>query len=199
METMVLEPVMDPAAAEMDVVLWGARARGRVAKEAGEWFSDFLGQECRLLFSGPGLERPVDPVFAPGHKTGFSDGFPFLLTAEESLAELNRHLSRPVSMLRFRPNLVVRGGAPWEEDEWRVLETGGLRLALVKPCARCAVTTVDPASATRGPEPLKTLRTMRGSEGKAYFGQNAIFSGSGSFRVGEIVSIVEKGPRRPAM
>lgn len=199
MEAMVLESIDDPAAPEMDVFLWGAHARGRVVEEAGTWFSDFLGQECRVLFSGPGLERPVDPAFAPGHRTGFSDGFPFLLATEESLADLNRHLRRPVSMLRFRPNLVVSGGAPWEEDGWRVLETGGLQVALVKPCARCAVTTVDPGSATRGPEPLKTLRSIRGWEGKAFFGQNAVIYGSGGFRVGERVRIVEKGPLRPPL
>jgi len=199
MESMVLEAGNDEGGEEMEVALWGARARGRVVEGAGEWFSDFLKQECRLLYSAPGLERAVDPAFAPGHRTRFSDGFPLLLAAEESLADLNGHLSRPSSMLRFRPNLVVRGGAAWEEDSWRVLETGGLRLTLVKPCARCVVTTVDPGTATRGPEPLKTLRTLRGWEGKAYFGQNAVCSGTGGFRVGERVRIVEEGPSRPPL
>lgn len=199
MEPLLLEAGEDPEAEEMEVTLWGARARGRVVEGAGEWFSDFLRQECRLLHSAPGLERAVDPDFAPGHRTRFSDGFPLLLASEESLADLNRHLSRPSSMLRFRPNLVVRGGAAWEEDSWRVLETGGLRLALVKPCARCVVTTVDPGTAAQGPEPLKTLRWVRGWEGKAYFGQNAVCSGTGGFRVGGRVRIVEKGPPRPPL
>jgi len=108
-------------------------------------------------------------------------------------------MENPSSMLRFRPNLVVMGGRAWEEDSWRVLEMGGVRLQLVKPCARCLVTTVDPGTGTRGREPLRTLLGFRGHGGKGYFGQNAVFSGSGSFRVGDSVRIVKKGEARPPL
>jgi uncharacterized protein YcbX len=172
-------------------------AEGVVVEGAEEWFSGFLRQECRLVYSPPGFRRPVDPSFAPGHRTSFSDGYPLLLTLEESLADLNRRLRRPSSMLRFRPNLVLRGGEAWEEDTWRVLEIGGVHLELVRPCARCSVTTVDPGTAVRGKEPLRTLGGFRGWEGKAYFGQNAVFSGNGSFRVGDNVRILEEGEARP--
>ena len=151
------------------------------------------------MYSPPELHRPVDPSFAPGHQTGFSDGYPLLLTTEESLVDLNRRLERPSSMLRFRPNLVLRGGEPWEEDRWRVLDIGGVRVELVKPCARCSVTTVDPGTALRGREPLRTLGGFRGWEGKAYFGQNAVVSGDGSFRVGQNVRILEEGGMRPPL
>jgi uncharacterized protein YcbX len=187
--------LLDP----MDVRVQRDRAKGWIVGAGTGWFSDFLGEECRLVFSPPHFRRGVDPDFAPGHRTSFSDGYPLLVTTEESLADLNRRLPATASMLRFRPNLVLAGGRPWEEDTWRVLETGGVRLQLVKPCARCSVTTVDPGTATRGIEPLKTLRTFRGWRGKAYFGQNAVFSGNGSFRVGENVRIVEKGEANPPL
>ena len=170
-----------------------------VQEAASEWFSSYLREDCRLVFSPDRFHRAVDPEYAPGHKTSFSDGYPLLLTTEESLEDLNRRQTRPSSMKRFRPNLVVRGGSPWEEDTWRVLQIGEVRLELVKPCARCLVTTVDQGTGAIGKEPLKTLSDFRGWGGKAYFGQNAVFSGTGSFRVGQTVGIVEKGEARPPL
>lgn len=201
----VRAPGMDPfqlrprggPAAWMEVQLFDDRIRGMVVDRGSEWFSEFLQGDCRLVFSPPEFHRPVDPSFAPGHRTSFTDAYPILLTAEESLEDLNRRLKSPSSMLRFRPNLVVSGGKAWEEDTWRVLEVGGVRLNLVKPCARCSVTTVDPETGKRGREPLRTLGGFRGRGGKAYFGQNAVFYGIGSFRVGDVVHIVEKGEARP--
>lgn len=52
-------------------------------------------------------------------KTAFADGYPFLIASQRSLEELNRHLDVPISMHRFRPNIVVDGVCdPWEEDFW---------------------------------------------------------------------------------
>ena len=53
-------------------------------------------------------------------QTGFSDGFPFLLTSQSSLVALNEKLSTPITMERFRPNIVVDGccNRPFDEDRW---------------------------------------------------------------------------------
>ena len=169
------------------------------SQEGNRWFSEFLGEPCRLVFIPDEVHRPVDPQWASGHRVSLADGYPLHLATEESLKEMNRKLSRKTSMLSFRPNLVVGGGAPWEEDEWRVLEVGGIRVSLVKPCARCGVITVDPGTGFRGQEPLRSLRSFRGWEGQVYFGQNAVFSGTGRFRVGDDVRILENGSRRPPL
>jgi uncharacterized protein YcbX len=94
---------------------------------------------------------------------------------------------------------VVGGGEAWEEDFWRTLEIGGFRLELVRPCARCVVVAVDQATGTRGGEPLRTLKGFRSWEGKVYFGQNAVFRGSGSLRVGDDVHILKKGMPHPPL
>ncbi len=198
-------PGMDPFALEpggAGVVWREARLHTEVVKGlevtgGTVWFSDFLDEPCRLLFFPREAHRSVDPAFAAGHRTAFSDGYPLHLTTVESLMDLNERLPDPVDMLRFRPNLVLTGGLPWEEDLWRVLELGPVRLHLVKPCARCKVTTVDQGSGRRGKEPLRSLSGFRGWKGKAYFGQNVVFEGTGSFRVGETVRILEKGEARP--
>jgi uncharacterized protein YcbX len=144
-------------------------------------------------------QRPVDPDWAPGHRLGLADGYPLHLTTEESLRDLNERLSRPTSMLTYRPNLVVAGGGPWEEDVWRTLRVGEATFQLVKPCARCAVTTVDQGSGSRGREPLRTLMTFREWEGKLFFGQNAVIEEGGGFRVGDDVHILGTGDPRPPL
>jgi uncharacterized protein YcbX len=167
--------------------------------DGDRWFSEFLREPCRLVFLPEEVLRPVDPAWAPGHRVSLADGYPIHLTTEESLEEMNGWLPERTNMLRYRPNLVVAGGAPWEEDEWRVIEIGDITLHLVKPCARCPVITVDQGTGTRGREPLRRLRAFREWEGKVYFGQNAVFQGNGRFRVGGDVRILEKGPRRPPL
>jgi len=167
--------------------------------EADRWFTGFLGEPCRLAYFPVAGERWVDPEFAPGKRVAFADGYPLHLVSQESLEDLNRQVSPGLSMLRFRPNLVIGGGEPWEEDEWRTLRVGEVTVRLVKPCARCAVTTVDQGTGTRGGEPLRTLRRGREWDGKLYFGQNGVFDEPGRFRVGENVHILEKGPRRPPL
>jgi uncharacterized protein YcbX len=183
----------------MEVQLHKDRLQGRVLQEAGQWFSDFFGEACRLVFIPPEVHRPVDPEFAPGHRAGFADGYPLLVATEASLSALNADLPQPLSMLRFRPNMVVRGASPWEEDRWRVMEVGGASVRLVKPCARCSVTLVDQETGEVGEEPLRTLSRVRRWDGKTFFGQNAIFSRNGSFRVGQSVRIVEEGESRPPL
>lgn len=196
MEPLIL-PTGDPGDPMMDLRLHRDHLRGRVLEGPEDWFSHALGSPCLLTFIPTDVVRPVDPLFAPGHRTGFSDGYPALLASEASLNDLNRHLPEPSSMRRFRPNLIVAGGNPWEEDRWRLLEFGRVELSLVKPCARCSVTTVDPDTGLRGEEPLRTMARVRGWEGKTWFGQNGVFLRTGSFRVGASVRILEEGAARP--
>ncbi|MBA3760335.1 MAG: MOSC domain-containing protein [Gemmatimonadales bacterium] len=119
----------------------------------------------------------------------FADGFPFLIISEESLADLNRRFSDPLLMNRFRPNLVVAGGEPFAEDNWSNIEIGGVRLRVVKPCARCVVTTTDQATGERGKEPLRTLATYRKVNGEVMFGQNVVHENTGRLRVGDVVTV----------
>ena len=107
----------------------------------------------------------------------FADGFPLLVTTQASLDDLNTRLASPVTMDRFRTNLLVGGAEPWAEDEWQDLRVGETRFAGVKDCARCAVTTVDQGSGVRSEdnEPLRTLaRFRRKAGGRIIFGQNLV-------------------------
>jgi hypothetical protein len=92
-------------------------------------------------------------------------------------------------MNRFRPNLVVAGGEPYAEDGWGRVEIGNVRLRVVKPCARCLVTTTDQATGERGKEPLRTLATYRKVNGEVMFGQNVVHENTGRVRVGDPVMV----------
>lgn len=52
-----------------------------------------------------GFMRPTDPRYGKGSRTGFADGFPMLLAAEESLEDLNSRMAEgeSIGMDRFRP------------------------------------------------------------------------------------------------
>ena len=127
-------------------------------READDWFSDYLGAEVMLAYMPPSVVRPVDASYAPdGGRASFSDGFPFLLIGEASLADLNVRLAAPVPMNRFRPNLVVSGSSAFAEDGWRRIRIGGIPMQVVKPCARCVVTTTDRSA----PSPPSGARTTR--------------------------------------
>jgi uncharacterized protein len=161
-----------------------------VGQRAAEWFTEFLGSPCSLVYMPDDTIRPANPEFAPPDtRVSFADGYPFLLISEESLADLNTRLSRPVPMERFRPNLVVSGGPPYAEDGWKSIEVGGLAMRVVKPCPRCVVTTTDQLTGERNKEPLRTLATYRRVGGEVMFGQNVVHTGSGRIRIGDAVLV----------
>jgi uncharacterized protein len=159
---------------------------------AAAWLSDYLGSRVRLVRIADDFKRPVSPDFAvhPDDETSFSDGYPILIIAQASLDDLNTRLATPLPMNRFRPNLVVSGCAPFAEDTWQRIRMGGIDFALVKPCARCQITTTDQATAEVGKEPLTTLATFRRIDGKVMFGQNVIGLGTGVVRVGDRVEVI---------
>ncbi|MEW8626700.1 MAG: MOSC N-terminal beta barrel domain-containing protein [Candidatus Thiodiazotropha sp.] len=181
------------AASRIEVEVWQDRLEGCVVEaQADAWLSRFLGVECRLVYMMDDVKRQVDQRYAePRHLTAFSDGFPLLLASAASLEELNGRLESPLSMARFRANLVISGSPPYAEDRWARIRIGSMELRLVKPCSRCSITTVDPTNGTRGSEPLATLAAYRRRGKKVYFGQNLIYDRPGELRVGMPVEILE--------
>lgn len=187
-----LEPAADPELCE--VRIFGSPITGaRVSDEADAWLTGLLGYAARLVRVHE--PRSVNPKYALSEhdRTGFADAYPLLVVGQGSLDELNARLPAPVPMDRFRPNIVVAGAPAFAEDGWRRIRAGEVELALVKPCARCVITTTDQLTGARGEEPLRTLATFRRvREGKVMFGQNAIHVGTGIVSVGDVVSVLER-------
>lgn len=202
--------------ATVGVDVWGWEGQAQHMGElAAEWLSEFLGRPAVLARQLNAMERPTaGPLVVDGRQleTGgdqvsFADGFPYLMTSMQSLAQVNQWIASnssepqaPLTMRRFRPNIVVSGedNRAFAEDSWRVIRFSRLALdrsaALVtrlynqKICGRCVLTTVDPdqgkfapcAKDAHGvlksvPEPLHCLRRNRQRDnGEAYFGVNLV-------------------------
>ncbi len=173
------------------VTLWRDTIQAQhISQEADRWFSAALDRPCHLVYMPASTRRIVDQHYAPPDQiVGFADGFPFLIANSASLDDLNQRLAQPVTLRRFRPNLVIAGAAPFAEDHWRSIEVGEVTFDLVKPCARCAITTVDPESGTVGKEPLRTLATYRTVDHKVLFAVNALTRGEGAIAVGDAVRV----------
>jgi uncharacterized protein len=160
--------------------------------EADRWFGEFLGVRSKLVHMPDESVRPVDPDYGePGDLVGLTDSFPFLLISEGSLAALNARLAHPLPMNRFRPNLVVEGCDPFAEDDWKMVRIGPITFRVVKPCARCAITTVDQTTAATGREPLRTLATFRREGKKVLFGQNLVHNATGTLRADDPLKILQ--------
>jgi uncharacterized protein len=158
---------------------------------AAQWFSDFLGQPLRLARFDP-QPRPEQRRLSSRDWTGeleaenaFTDGFPILVASTASLAEVNRRLAlrgdAAVTMARFRPNLVLDGLDAHGEDHLDEIHfattEGPVRLKLVKPCARCSIPDVEPATGEPGHAVGDVLAAYRADarvNGALTFGMNAV-------------------------
>ena len=176
----------------IEAVVWDDTVEVQLASDdAHAWFSRFLERDCRLVHQPDDSFRQVNRIYAAkGVGVSLADGFPVLLIGQGSLDDLNRRLERPVEMRRFRPNLVVAGSGPFEEDTWRQIRVGEVEFALVKPCARCPIPTVDPETVEVGKEPIRTLANFRRRGSEVFFGLNVIAQTRGTIRVGDSVAIL---------
>ncbi|KAF2739787.1 MOSC-domain-containing protein [Polyplosphaeria fusca] len=129
-------------------------------------FDNFFGQEVRLVYKPPISPEPRR-LIGNGSKQHlgrdasvcFADLMPVLVGSEKSLAELNSRLKKAedtsfsIPIGRFRPNILVRGDKPWDEDRWKMLRISPAEkspkaykaplLDVVARCARCHVPNVD--------------------------------------------------------
>ena len=159
---------------------------------AANWLSDVLSTKCRLVYFPEDEFRQVDLTYAEeGDKTAFSDGFPLLLISQASLDDLNQRLINPITMNRFRPNIVVDGCEPFAEDYWKKIRISEMNFRIVKPCSRCVIPSINIETAMREDEPTKTLESYRKRGKKIFFGQNVIANNIGSIEVGMSVEIVD--------
>ena len=192
-----IAPIATPIATTGEactVTVWGDVCRAIDHGPAiAAWCSDVLQSPTRLVRMAADHERPVDPAHARSDHdhVRFPDGYPWLLISRESLADLNARLAEPLPMNRFRPNIVVStDGEPFREDQWRRIRIGAVDYDVVKACVRCALTTVDQATASRGKEPLATLATYRRGKQGVLFGQHLIHAQTGVITVGQRVDLL---------
>ncbi len=178
----------------IEVTVWRSLVQALPASaEADAWISEYLELPARLVHMDAGCVRPVSLDYGRvGDEVSFADGYPLLLISQAALDALNAKLERPVSMLRFRPGLVVAGTEAHAEDAWQRIRVGTVEFDVVKPCTRCIFTTIDfeRGEPDPGGEPLRTLATYRRTPAGVTFGQNLIPRGSGTLHLGDRVEVL---------
>jgi uncharacterized protein YcbX len=190
---LALHVAFDRVEQPMPVRLWGetwpAYDMGDIA---AQWFSDFLSEpgrrrRLRLARFDPAQKRLSSLRWTQGIEAPnqFADGFPVLVASEASMDALNGRLvaggHAAVGVERFRPNLVLADVEAHDEDriDELVVRTaeGEVRLRNAKPCSRCPIPDVDPATGVCSPEVGDALRSYRADprlDGAITFGVNAI-------------------------
>lgn len=182
-----------PQGERVEVEVWGERIEARAVSEvADRWFAARLGVACRLVWV-PESEVRVRALKGEAAqieglrgqtRVGFADGYPLLLASDASLEAVSRRVGQPLTMARFRPNVVVSAREAFEEEGWASLAGEGLTLWCVKPCARCVMVDVDPELGGRGEaQVLRALAQLRRE--RVTFGQNVVCEGAGVLRVGQ--------------
>jgi uncharacterized protein YcbX len=182
-----------PPAQRLLVTVWDSGVAALLADaRANAWLSERFGAGTRLVYCPDDALRGADPDYAPlGQLIAFSDGFPLLLVSSAAVDALNERLPAPVSMDRFRPNLVVSGAPAHAEDGWRRLRIGDAELALVKPCSRCVIPSIDQQTGARDPHINRALAAYRRRDGIVYFGMNAVATPGTRFEVGDALEVLD--------
>lgn len=189
----------------LDVTVWKTAISAAVADDASnKMLSEWLGRAVKLVFFDGKAKRTASAEWAgEGTPVTFADGYQILVTTTGSLkalnADLDAHAEGDVGMERFRPNIVVDTDEAWAEDRWAAIEIAGIRFDLVKPCARCIMTTQDQLTGSRDvPNPMPAMGRIRMSGDRRVpgplFGWNVTPRGTGKITIGDEVTIIEARP-----
>ncbi|KAJ2516896.1 hypothetical protein H4217_004299 [Coemansia sp. RSA 1939] len=202
------------------VRIWYEDAYGRCCGEhANSWLSEFTGKPIRLLYKDADTQRlvsryvPSKEVCPTAPQSGFADLFPFHITTDVSLNDVNKHLTRPLTHKTFRPNIVLTTDSPivppYDEETWRRIEFIGdntsnadmnWSMFITSRTPRCSMLNVDMDTGTMVPdrEPYVSLLEFRcvdaGQPKFSCFGMQATPQTVGqNIRVGQEMYVRERG------
>ena len=169
----------------IETSVFGRLVRGHVV--TGDWndvLADFCGAPVSLVRSDEAGQS--------------QDGYPISLMSQASVDELGRQTGGTITFdsRRFRPNLVLGGCDPHQEDEWvgGVLQIGDeLRLRLMARDPRCAITTHSPTTGERDVDTLRLILSYRPDPRAAFFGVYGIVEGPGKVTLGDVVKTATEG------
>lgn len=176
----------------VDVTLWDDQIQVReVTGSISAWFSERLQESVRLVQIQSEAPRAIQTKYQTqgSQQSSFADSLPILIASEASYQAVENHLGAPFDWLRFRANVIIAGIDAFEEDTWAEFALGDVRLFGAKPCARCQLINVEPATGQVDKSMLAALSSFRKVENKVYFGQQAVPITFGHIRVGDEIQV----------
>eukprot|EP00178_Gracilaria_changii_P026954 TRINITY_DN834_c0_g1_i2.p1 TRINITY_DN834_c0_g1~~TRINITY_DN834_c0_g1_i2.p1 ORF type:complete len:325 (-),score=52.96 TRINITY_DN834_c0_g1_i2:3145-4119(-) len=143
-------------------------------------------------------KRPVEGAGSAQHVVSFADGYPLLLVSDTSRKAVCKLAALPaLAMERFRPNVVIDGHnlQPFEEHRWAQVAVADALFEAPKPCERCQVPRIDPATGTPDSLPNRQPTAALQSLTKNCFGVNLVPISPGvcTVRIGDLVHLRNKG------
>lgn len=159
-----------------------------VRKSTSKWFSQQLGFDCKLVkMLKPGDRKHESSKSKEIYNVSLADAYPYLLVGTQSLDFLNEKLEHEITILRFRPNIVISTQNAHEEDDFNAFTIGEVQFKNIKPCGRCIMVNNDPQKGIIKKEPLKTLSKYRKVDNYVFFGTNIVSLNSGIINIGDAV------------
>lgn len=173
-----------------------------VSPQVDAWLRQVLGRDDVSLVWCDDPTRRRLTVGREGDHAAFQDGYPITVISNTSVAQINAwmtegaaargdELPEPITVDRFRPNLVLDGvDVPFAEDDWARIRIGEVVLRKAKLVDRCSMTTIDPADLSRGKDPIRTLATHRRWDGQTWAAVHLIPESTGPIHVGDAVTVL---------
>ena len=171
----------------IEVNVWDDKSEViEVNASTSKWFSEHLGFECKLVkIIKNGDRKHESSKLKETFNVSLADGYPYLMIGSQSLDFLNEKLTDKITVLRFRPNLVISTETPHEEDDFTTFKIGEVNFKNIKTCERCIMVNNDPDNGKLKKEPLKTLSKYRVVNNSVLFGTNVVSLNSGIISVGD--------------
>ena len=177
---LVVEGPVSPGEATVTRI-FGRRVMGNTAP--GEWdtvLSEFCGSPVRVI-----------KAQQPGQ---CYDEFPISLLSAASLEKLGQQPGADIALdsRRFRPNFLLHGCGPHQEDDWigEAVRIGeDLQVRVVARDPRCAITTLDPDTGDTDLNTQEIIAGYRPAGGTAYFGVYGIVERPGRVSIGDAVTL----------
>jgi uncharacterized protein YcbX len=126
---------------------------------ASDWFSLYLGTPVRFVRIIPGKHRKDTTGISKPSSLFYRT--PILLMAKESVEELSVRVQETLSYERFRPNIVLSGLRPFEEDSIARIRIGNVILDISELCERCSIPAVNPKTGELQTGLLAKMRNKR--------------------------------------
>lgn len=182
-----------PEGVECQVTIWNSVCKAYdMGDEVAGWLTSFLQRPARLVFLPEEQKHSINPKYSAVTEVemGFADRLPILLISDSSLFELNSRASLRLRMNRFRPNIVISGCTPFEEDSWKRIRIGEVVFSVERDCVRSVVPTINQETVEKDTELLKALATFRTKDNAFVFGQLLVHENTGHIERGMEIEIL---------
>jgi hypothetical protein len=169
---------------KMQVKVWQDTVPAtRVSTEVDAIVSRYLGVDGHLVKIASPNSRKKEKNGQEYH-ANFPDAAPVLLTNENSLEDLRQRFDAGLTMLNFRPNIVVSFAEPWIEKRVSQIKVGEIVFPTVYACTRCKIINL---SQKTGEKEFNILQSLARESSPVEFGLRMLHKNQGVIKVGQKV------------